>query len=470
METDVAIIGAGGAGLAAAIEVARQGARVAVIDASDEAGGTARTAGGGTCIAGSPLQRELSVADSPEVALEDWLAWGGPDVDEEWARRYLEASVPELYEGLGRLGVEWIGLRPNEGNRVPRWHEPKGGGRAVTLALEEQARRLASITWHLRTRALELTRAAGRVTGVVVDGQHGLQEIAASSVLVATGGFTNNLTMVRENATAARQAERVLLGGGRGAIGGGHALLAAIGARFVNLDAVWMYPYGTPDPHDTGGERGLVVRGVDGDVWVNADGVRFHDESRRGGATGTVALLAQPEASCWSIIDARIAANVVIADPRYRHGGTPIRDRVQELLDTSPFIARADRPEELARHAGIDPKGLKGVLDGFNGRIRAGEATEPEHGRSLEGLRELTEPPFYAIRFFPLARKNLGGARTDLACRVLDHAAHPIPGLFAAGEVAGMAGGRINGRAALEGTMFGPSCFSGMVAGRNMVA
>jgi predicted oxidoreductase len=68
-----------------------------------------------------------------------------------------------------------------------------------------------------------------------------------------------------------------------------------------------------------------------------------------------------------------------------------------------------------------------------------------------------------------MARKNLGGVRTDLEGQVLDPEDNPIPGLFAVGEVAGMAGGRINGRAALEGTAFGPSLFSGIVAGRAVV-
>jgi predicted oxidoreductase len=72
---------------------------------------------------------------------------------------------------------------------------------------------------------------------------------------------------------------------------------------------------------------------------------------------------------------------------------------------------------------------------------------------------------YYAIQLFPLARKNFGGVKTDLRCRVLDRHFEPIPGLYAAGEVAGMAGGHINGKAGLEGTMLGPAIFSGRVAG-----
>ena len=73
--------------------------------------------------------------------------------------------------------------------------------------------------------------------------------------------------------------------------------------------------------------------------------------------------------------------------------------------------------------------------------------------------------PYYAIQFFPTARKNFGGIKTDKKCRVLNKHFEPIAGLFAAGEACGMAGGHINGRAGLEGTMLGPSLFSGRVAG-----
>ena len=92
-------------------------------------------------------------------------------------------------------------------------------------------------------------------------------------------------------------------------------------------------------------------------------------------------------------------------------------------------------------------------------------AEDPEFGKNLRDLGKFNKPPFYAVQFFPLARKNLGGVRTDLTCRVLDERDNAIPGLYAAGEVAGMAGGHINGAAGLEGTMLGPSIFSGRVAG-----
>jgi predicted oxidoreductase len=467
-QADLLVIGAGGAGVSAAIEAAERGARVLLVDADRTAGGTARTAGGGTCIAGSPLQARDGIDDSPDKALADWVAWGGPSVDVEWARRYLEASVPELFIGLAALGVHWMDARPNEGNSVPRWHAPRGGGLAVMQALETEARKHASISWQLGTRVSELDVEGGRVVGAAGVGPSGEVEYRAGAVVLASGGFANNLSMVREHAAAARSGERILLGGGEGALGQGHRMLERLGAQFVNLDAVWMYPYATPDPRDPTGAKGLVVRGLRGDVWVNQQGRRFHNETLRGGATGTAALLAQRPASCWSVIDAGLAERAYVSNPYYRHGRTPHRDRVQQLLDDSPHIGKGQSLEEAADRQGIAAGQLVRTISAYNHWIATGQPNDPDFGKPLRGLEPIDQPPFYAIRFFPLARKNLGGVRTDLDCRVLDTQDRPIEGLFAVGELAGMAGGRINGRAALEGTMFGPSIYSGRIAGRTI--
>ncbi|MBI2756786.1 MAG: FAD-binding protein [Chloroflexi bacterium] len=471
VDTDVLIVGAGGAGLAAALEATVNGARVLVVDAASEAGGTARTAGGGTFVAGSPLQARLGIDDSPDLALEDWLRWGGDSVDVEWARRYVEGSVPDLYDWLATLGVDWYDVHIQEGNRVPRWHEPRGGGLAVTTALEQAARAEPLIAWSLDTRVTDLVMEAGRVTGIVAEGPNGLVELRAGAVLLASGGFCNSLDMLRQNAGGSLPVDaRILLGGGYGARGEGHSLLARVGAQFVNLDVVWMYPYATPDYLDEASARGLVCRGLKGEIWVNQQGVRFHNENLRGGATGTPALLRQSPPTCWTIVDARIADGYSVAHPRYRLGRAPYRDRLQQLLDGSPYVARGHTIDDLARAAGLDAGALRETVAGHNRLLALGAEQDPDFGRDLRGLEPLTEPPFYAIQFFPITRKNLGGVRTDLATRVLDQEDRPIPGLYAAGEVAGMAGGHVNGRAALEGTMFGPSVFSGRIAGKAMAA
>jgi succinate dehydrogenase/fumarate reductase flavoprotein subunit len=154
-----------------------------------------------------------------------------------------------------------------------------------------------------------------------------------------------------------------------------------------------------------------------------------------------------------------------VADPYYRDGATVRRDRIQELLDTSPYIKKADRLDDLAQAIEVDVPTFLDEVQRYNQAFDAGLATEPAFGKSLAESKKFDTPPYYAIQLFPLARKNFGGVKTDLRCRVLNRFFEPIPGLYAAGELAGMAGGHINGRAGLEGTMLGPAIFSGRVAG-----
>ncbi|WP_198164687.1 FAD-binding protein [Rhodoplanes sp. Z2-YC6860] len=119
----------------------------------------------------------------------------------------------------------------------------------------------------------------------------------------------------------------------------------------------------------------------------------------------------------------------------------------------------------MAKRIEVDAPTFLATVERYNGAFAEGLKNEPEFGKPLRQSKPFDTPPYYAMQIFPMARKNFGGVKTDLKCRVLDKHFEPIAGLYAAGEVAGMAGGHINGRAGLEGTMLGPSIFSGRVAG-----
>jgi predicted oxidoreductase len=160
-----------------------------------------------------------------------------------------------------------------------------------------------------------------------------------------------------------------------------------------------------------------------------------------------------------------MTAKMEVADPYYRDGATVRRDRVQELLDTSPYIKKANTLDELARRIEVDAPTFLTEVESYNKAFDAGLVREPAFGKMLAESKRFDTPTYYAVQLFPLARKNFGGVKTDLRCRVLNRYFEPIPGLYAAGEVAGMAGGHINGKAGLEGTMLGPAIFSGRVAG-----
>jgi predicted oxidoreductase len=334
--------------------------------------------------------------------------------------------------------------------------------------LAGQALQHSRISWALRTQATGLTVTGGAVTGLVASGPAGEVEYRARSVLLATGGFTSDAGLTREHSPEAGAGKRILLAGGPGALGHGHRLARDLGADMVNMDAIWMYPYATVDDQSDGAARGLVLRGIDDDVWINSDGRRFHNEALRGGASGAPALLAQPGATCWAIIDARMASSMTVWDGSYRADADAERQKVDRLLAESPYITSAPDWSTLAVRTGLDAAHLSETMQEHNRARRLGRAVDPDFGRPLAGLLPIDQPPLYAIQFFAAARKSLGGVRTDENCQVLRTSGQPVPGLFAAGELAGMAGGGMNGHGALEGTMLGPSLFSGRVAGRSV--
>jgi predicted oxidoreductase len=157
---------------------------------------------------------------------------------------------------------------------------------------------------------------------------------------------------------------------------------------------------------------------------------------------------------------------MTVWDGSFRSDGDATRQQIDRLLTYSPYITSAPDLTTLAARIGVNAAQVVETMREHNRARKLGLAVDPDFGRPLAGLKPIEDPPYYAIQFFAAARKNLGGVQTDENCQVLRTSGDPVPGLFAAGEVSGMAGGHINGEAALEGTMLGPSLYSGRVAGR----
>ncbi len=464
-ETDIAIIGSGGAGMAAGIEACDAGASAIAFEKSSDLGGAAIVSGGGCMIVGSPLQKENGITDTPDLAFDDWVKWGGPSTDVVWARYYIEHSLHDLYHWAEGLGVKWVDMKQQEGNSVMRWTRAERSGLGLTTHLIDAFRAKGGEI----VANTEITRI--KFDNDSVTGFQGINsetgetvDVTAKAVVVATGGFNSNLDMVLE-ARPDLKDDKIMEGSGRGSTGSGHRLVVEAGGYLTHMDHVWFYAYATPDYLDPKQRRGLVCRQVPGYIWVNQQGKRFHNEAKSGGNSASPALLAQSPRHSWAIMDRSMASTLEVADPYYRIGDKVNREKIEELLANSPFIKQADSLAGLAEEIGVDEATFLDTVGRYNAACAQGLEQDPEFGKPLAASKTFDTAPYFAVQFFPLARKNFGGIKTDIECRALNKHFEPIPGLYVAGEAAGMAGGHINGRAGLEGTMLGPSIFSGRVAG-----
>ncbi|OQU93945.1 FAD binding domain-containing protein [Cladophialophora immunda] len=465
--TDIVVVGSGVAGLSAAIEARLKGASVQLFESQSTIGGTSAVSAGGCCIVDTPLQRRAGIHDTVEGALSEWYVLGGPTVDQAWARQYVENSRAFVYDWVEQLGIRWVDLKHPEGNTLPRWHQPEGWGRAIVQALLNRAQVLGADI-RTRSRVRRLLVDDNTVSGVEVEANGKVYKAVSPVVIVCTGGFASNIAKVLECRPALQTTQRLLAGGGVGALGEGHDMLQRdAAAQFCCLDHLWLYPVGTPDPTDSSGTRGIAPRLLRGDIWLNGRGERFHNEALTGPRIGSVALLNQPGQTAWMVFSAseirhiQLYNNAAYFPPASDGDDLPAK---RSFWEDSAYAWRASNVEELAEAIGLPKDAVRSTVDGFNSDIRAGLSHDSRHGRPLRDATPL-DRNLAAIQIFPMVQKTFGGVRTDLKCRVMGRSGDYVRGLFAAGEVAGMAGGCINGRAALEGTMFGPCLYSGRVAG-----
>jgi succinate dehydrogenase/fumarate reductase flavoprotein subunit len=194
---------------------------------------------------------------------------------------------------------------------------------------------------------------------------------------------------------------------------------------------------------------------------VNSQGERFISETAPSKAADNAVLSLNP-ATHWLVFDAEGLKTLRVRDAVWLGNAEGI-----EPLKKAGLIRQADSIAALAGSAGIPAPSLEATVQRWNAGVRAG--TDTEFGRFTAAkpektARELSTPPYYAMQLFPLTRKSMGGLAIDADTRVIDTAGRPIRGLYAVGEVTGVAG--INGSYGGEGTFLGPSVFLGRLAGQ----
>ncbi|MEE2783932.1 MAG: FAD-dependent oxidoreductase [Pseudomonadota bacterium] len=445
---DVIVIGSGVAGLSAAIAAADAGARVLIVEADKQVGGSSRLSGGHFYAAGTGIQRQAGIEDdTPDAMFEHYMTLNQWLVEPSVVRRYCELSAPTL-EWLQSLGVVFPvdRLYVSGVGTVPRGHQPEGNGEAVVQSLDAQ---LAGrgIDLVLATRVEKLIRnQEGEISGIgTADG-----EVSCGAVVVATGGFGANPELIKQYyPDAAAAGDWAWYIGSPMAQGDGLKLGQAVGAALDGHNRGLLLT--TP-----GFSHDLEVYLPDWVILVNQNGRRFADETSPYTVLG--GLIQHQGTKVYAIFDepARAAAR-----------RTPLFNAywVDEVLTSRADegrIVRADSLQELAERSGINAQALGGTVEHYNRDCAQGKDTA-FFKVPIGTLKPVSTAPFYAVEVRPAIICWTGtGLRIDADVRVLDSGEKAIPGLFAAGETIGsLHGDRYIG----GGGSFGPCVVFGKLAG-----
>ncbi|MGY5308624.1 FAD-dependent oxidoreductase [Nocardia gipuzkoensis] len=467
---DVVVAGYGIAGVCAAIEAARAGADVLVLERTGGWGGAAALAGGFIYLGGgTPLQQALGFRDTPENMETFLLAALGPGVDKAKIADYCRGSVehfnwlmscgvpfreafwgepgwePPHDEGLMYSGGENAAPFNTIAEPAPRGHVPqmadkrtgeKGGGYMLMKPLADTAEALGVRAEYDMRIARLIVDDDDRVVGVLAR-RYGKQIAirAERGVVLATGSFAYHKEMIEGYAPR-------LIGRPAAAIeehdGIGIRLAQALGAELAHMDATEVAFFGDPQ---------LLARGI----LVNGRGQRYIPEDTYPGRIGQATLIQQDN-----------QAYLVIDEAAY-----------EEALTTetsTPFFRQpptwvAETIAELEAEMGLPGQALQATVECYN--LHAADGADPLLGKKPEWVRPLRGPvAAFDMRGFT-AGFTLGGLRTDLDSRVLHVSGEPIPGLFAAGRcTSGLcAGGYVSGASLGDGSFYGRR--AGIAAAKN---
>jgi predicted oxidoreductase len=421
-------------------------------------------------------------------------------------------------------------LAHGHGNSVPRFHVTWGTGPGVLAPFVKKAKAMAAtgrLTFRFRHRVDRLEVADGRVTGIsgavlaadpVQRGQESSREeqgdftFSAATVIVSSGGIGGNQELVRRNWPVERLGEppaSMVCGVPAHVDGRMIAITETAGGAVINRDRMWHYTEGVKNHDPIWPGHGIRILPGPSSFWCDADGNRLAAPAMPGFDTlGTLKMLGERGSGhSWFIltkviIKKEFALSGSEQNPDLTGKDIPLLLKrlgkeppgpVRAFMERGEDFAVRDTLEELVAAMNAISGDNRLHIDHIRRQIEARDR-EIENGFSkdaqvtaIHGARRylgdrlmrtakphrLLDPsmgPLIAVRLHVLTRKTLGGLHTDLEARVLDAAGEPVPGLYAAGEVAGFGGGGMHGYNALEGTFLGGCLFSGRIAGRSVLA
>ena len=438
---DVIIVGAGGAGLSAAVMAAREGASVAVLEKMSEPGGnTVRATAMYNCV-DDKLQHPLGIYDSEEDFYNETYNGGYQKAKPELVR-ILTSQADEGKLFLEELGLQFDTVIDNcLGGKIARGHYSLAHNGTDYVQVLWQACNDLGVDFYLNTKANELIMAQDSVIGVEAYRKGETIEFYANNgVVLASGGFGQNVEMrmyYNRNLTG-----ELLCSNAPGATGDGIIMASKIGASLINMEYIELYPMG--DSYD-GGLRNSIPNVINKGILVNQQGQRF---VREDGARDVLsqAILDQKGSYAYSIVDDDFE---IFADDRsYLQG-----------LVLMGYVEKANSIDELAQLIDIDADILINTIDQYNQSV----ALKSDCLGRETLINAIDKPPFYANMKKPTIHHTLGGIEINEMAQVLNQDKQPINGLFAAGEVTG----GIHGANRLGGNSFPDMIVFGRIAGKN---
>ncbi len=437
---DVVIIGAGGAGLTAAVEAADDGAKVIVLEKQGIVGGNTNYSTGGINASETSIQQGLGIKDSNQLFYDDTMKGGHNQNFPDLVKSLVEHSASTI-EWLTSLGTDLSDVGLMGGSSVKRTHRPKGGTAigAHLMKILKEASSKRNIDIRTSNKVTGLVAEDGKVVGVTVEQKDGTSyTIRAKATIIATGGFGANIEMV----TAYKpQLKGFSTLNHKGATGDAFPWVTKLGGDLVQMEYIQVHPTSEATNHILITEA---VRG-NGAILINQQGVRFVNEMNTRDVV-SAGILAQEGAKAYLIFDQGVRKSLASIETYANQG----------LLKTGNSIA------ELALSIACPPAVLQSTLSKYNEYQTTG--TDKDFGRSATQMTaQISTPPFYAIAVTPAIHHTMGGVHVDADMHVLKVDGSSIPGLYAAGEVTG----GVHGDNRLGGNGVADIVVNGKIAGKN---
>ena len=433
IETDVVVIGAGGAGMTAAIMLNQAGTNFVLLEKMPYAGGNTTKATGGMNAAETHYQKEQGIEDSTALFAADTMK-GGHALNDPALVAVMANESAGAIDWLDTIGAELPKISFSGGASVNRIHAPEDGSGVGAFLVDRFSAKLKELGVEIMydTAATELlTDEEGKICGVKAEGAEYNYTFRCKAVILATGGFGANEAMYTQYRP---DLKGTVTTNAPGATGDGIIMAQALGAALVDIEQIQLHPTVEQTTSILITES---VRG-DGAILVNQGGVRFTNELLTRDAV-SAAELEQEGQYAWIIFDQNLRDHL----------------KATEKYVKSGITVQADTIEGLAEQLGIAPDVLKKTVGDWNGYVK--DQRDPDFGRTTGMNADLTTAPYYAIKIAPGIHHTMGGVKIDTRAQVINTEGKEIPGLFAAGEVCGgvHGGNRLGGNAVADIVIFG---------------